>query len=315
MSAKHSRAHNPSPCIGLALGSGASRGWAHIGIIQELAALGVEPDIVCGCSIGSIVGAAYVSGKLDTLHQWVCAFSKRDIIRFFELDFSFNGFIDAEHMHAFLHEYVCDEEQLIEKFDKTFATVSTELKSGREIWFDHGPAIDAVRASISLPGLFPPMLHDGRWLVDGGLVNPVPVSVCRALGAEIVIAVNLNGDIVGKHFIQKSEPPGHRFNNEMINQIAENIKAYSESLFTNNHDAKTIEPPNIFDAIAGSWNITQDRITRSRMAGDPPDVMLVPKLSHIGLLEFYRADQAIEEGRNCVRRMESELRHSLNLDH
>lgn len=308
-----SRSEKPSLRIGLALGSGASRGWAHIGIIKQLADLGVEPDIICGCSIGSIVGAAYVSGKLDKLSKWVCAFSKRDIIRFFELDFSFNGFIDAEHMHGFLDKYVCDEDQCIENFDKVFATVSTELKSGREVWFTKGLAIEAVRASISLPGLFPPVLHDGNWLVDGGLVNPVPVSVCRALGADIVIAVNLNGDIVGKHFTAKTEIQEPMFSNEMINQIAHNIKAYSDSLFPNSHGSKEFEPPNIFDAIAGSWNITQDRITRSRMAGDPPDVVLAPKLSHIGLLEFYRADQAIEEGRDCVRRMEAELRHCLSL--
>ncbi|MBA1445681.1 MAG: patatin-like phospholipase family protein [Gammaproteobacteria bacterium] len=190
--------------IGLALGSGSSRGWAHIGIIKELAKTGIEPDIICGCSIGSIVGASHAAGNLEALETWVRSLSKRTVTRFFELNLSLNGFVNAERFHAFLDACVCDEAIQIGQLPKTFAAVSTDLKTGREVWFTEGLTLDAVRASISLPGLFPPVRHQGSWLVDGGLVNPVPVSICRALGADIVIAVNLNGDILGKH--QRKKP-------------------------------------------------------------------------------------------------------------
>ncbi len=291
--------------IGLALGSGSSRGWAHIGIIKELAKNGIEPDIICGCSIGSIVGASHAAGNLEALETWVRSLSKRTVTRFFELNLSLNGFINAERFHAFLDECVCDEAIQIGQLPKTFASVSTDLKTGREVWFTEGITLDAVRASISLPGLFPPVRHQGSWLVDGGLVNPVPVSICRALGADIVIAVNLNGDILGKHQRKKTseEPPEDA---GLLDSVSRSIRAYSDTLFPSKDPA-----PSLFDAIAGSINITQDRITRSRMAGDPPDIMLSPRLSHIELLEFHRGKEAIREGENCVKRMLPEIEYRL----
>ena len=308
--------------IGLALGSGSSRGWAHIGIIKALAELGIEPDIVCGCSIGAIVGASYVAGNLEQLEHWVSKLSKRDVARFFELNLSFNGFVDPEHMHEFMTKYVCSDEQRIENLPKTFATVATELKTGREVWFTEGLVTNAVLASVSLPGLFPPSRHQGRWLVDGGLVNPVPVSVCRALGAEFVIAVNLNGGIVGKHFAQPHRETAKAAEEEesMLDELTKTIRSYSGAWFNNlfnnviSPEKGQESPPNLFDAIAGSVNITQDRITRSRMAGDPPDLLLTPQLSHIGLMEFFRAKEAILEGQDCVRRLMPEIRHTMGLE-
>lgn len=315
--------------LGLALGGGAARGWAHIGIIKELADMGIKPDVICGCSVGAIVGASFVAGNLDKLEQWVCQFTRRDIVSFIELDFSFNGFVDAARMRAFMSKYVCATDQLIEDMDMTFATVSAELGTGREVWFTKGLMVDAVWASMSLPGLFPPLRHEGRWLVDGGLVNPVPVSVCRALGADVVIAVNLNDGMVGKRFKRKPRQPpparsstsevlaeaatgSFRKNGRMLETLTKNIRAYSDTLFSNGNGVDSETPPNVFDAIAGSINITQDRITRSRMAGDPPDITLAPTLSRIGLLEFFRAAEAIEGGRECVNRMSPEIHRVLN---
>ena len=310
--------------IGLVLGSGASRGWSHIGIIKALSKLGVKPDIVTGCSVGALVGAAYCSGKLDTLEQWLRKLGRLEVAKFFELNWSFNGFVDPDHLEKFLTTYVCDSDVDIQDLDKTFAAVSTDLKSGREVWFTEGSVIKAVWASIALPGLFPPLRYDGKWLVDGGLVNPVPVSVCRALGADFVIAVNLNGNIVGKHFIKKIEKPGaqkgsakqdqdkSQANNGLADRVVQTIRDYSSSLFADSDSEDT--GPGLFDAIAGSINITQDRITRSRMAGDPPDLVLSPKLSHIELLEFHRASEAIKEGEACVDRLSSEIKYALQID-
>ena len=294
--------------IGLALGSGASRGWAHIGVIKALSELDIHPKVVCGCSIGAIVGASYVSGNIDKLEGWVRSLTKVELARFIELNLSLNGFVDTEKLHKFFLQCVCNEDASIDGVTEKFASVATDLGTGREVWFTSGLLIDAIWASISLPGLFPPLQHQGRWLVDGGLVNPVPVSVCRALGADIVIAINLNGDIVGKHFIQEQAAQETESEN-VLDRLSRAVKQYSPSIFKDEEESTS--PPGLFDAVAGSINIAQDRITRSRLAGDPPDIMLSPKLSHIGLMEFYRAEEAIQEGRDCVMRMLPEIRHVL----
>ena len=295
--------------IGIALGSGSSRGWSHIGVFHALAELGIEPDVVCGTSVGALIGAAYVTNRMDKLEQWVSSITKFEIARFYEINARLNGFVNKERFHQFLTEYVVDDDALIEDQPRLYASVATDLESGREVWMSKGPMIEAVWSSISLPGLFPAIRNDDRWLVDGGLVNPVPVSVCRALGADIVIAVNLNGDIVGKHF--KQPQAEDRPKPGVVGRITDLVMDYTESVFSARKEQ--YEAPGLFEAIAGSVNITQDRITRSRMAGDPPDILLSPKLSHIGLLDFHRAKEAMKEGRDCVRRMSPEIRYVLGI--
>jgi NTE family protein len=290
--------------IGLALGSGAARGWAHIGVIKRLQELGVKPDVVCGTSIGGLVGAAYVAGNIDKLDTWVRALGKLETARYFTINRSFKGFVNKERFSLFLKEFVVDAGLKIEDIDRPFATVATDLHSGREIWNTSGSMMDAVWASISLPGMFPAIKHNDRWLIDGGLVNPVPVSVCRALGADVVIAVNLNSDIVGKHFLTEDED---LFVKEpsFTGRISNMITDYTNSFFGRGSDVD--EVPALLDAIAASINITQDRITRSRMAGDPPDIILTPRLSMIGLLEFYRGAEAINEGTKSVDRHKADF--------
>ncbi|MBV1875801.1 MAG: patatin-like phospholipase family protein [Cycloclasticus sp.] len=295
--------------IGLALGSGASRGWSHIGVIKALTRHGIEPDIVCGTSIGSLVGASYMSGNLDNLEQWAQSLSKFKTAKFFEINRSLNGFVNTDRLHSFLSTFVAPDKALIEQFDKQYASVATDLGTGREVWLSEGSVLEAVWASISLPGLFPAIQHDNKWLVDGGLVNPVPVSVCRALGADVVIAVNLNGDIVGKH-IHKQEKVS-KPSEKVVDKLTSLVAEYTDSFFS--IDRSHEQTPSLFEAIAGSVNITQDRITRSRMAGDPPDIVLAPKLSHMGLLEFYRAEEAIKEGMDCVQRVLPEIKYTLDI--
>lgn len=288
--------------VGIALGSGSSRGWAHIGILRALTEQGIEPDIVSGCSIGALVGAAYAVGTLDDLEQWVRSLTMLEVARFLELNLSFNGFVDTERLEKFLRRHVFRKEEHIENLKRSFAAVATDLETGREVWFTKGPVLDAVWASIAMPGLFPPVHHEERWMVDGGLVNPVPVSLCRSLGADIVIAVNLNGDILGKHLSQKQQPVEDA---GFIGTLKRKVKKYSPSLL---ESAKADHsPPALLSSLAASLNILQDRITRSRMAGDPPDLLLAPRLSHIGLLEFHRVNEAVQEGRECVQRASEEL--------
>ena len=262
---------------------------------------------MCGTSIGSLVGASYVSNNLPKLERWVRSLSKFETARFLEINRSLNGFVNTERLHKFLTEYVADEHACIDTLTKQYAAVATDLATGREVWLNKDSVLEAVWASISMPGLFPAINNHNKWLVDGGLVNPVPISLCRALGADVVIAVNLNGDIVGKHF--KKPAANEKQATTVAAKISNFVSEYRGSMFSNT--SSELEPPNLFEAIAASVNITQDRITRSRMAGDPADILLAPKLSHIGLLEFYRADEAIAEGQQCVERMLPEIKHVL----
>ena len=291
--------------IGLALGSGSSRGWSHIGIINELSKLGIRPDIVCGTSVGAMVGAAYATDNIEKLETWARSLTKLDVARFLNINPSTTGFVNTERFHDYLNENVAGDDDDIEDLKKVYAAVATDLETGREVWLNQGSLVRAVWASMALPGLFPAIRHDNSWLVDGGLVNPVPVSTCRALGADIVIAVNLNGDIVGKHF-EKPEKNGEE---GVGGKLTELVKEYTKLSF---FEAKDDDPPpSMLNAIAASINITQDRLTRSRMAGDPPDIVFSPKLADIGLLELYRADEAIAEGERCVQRQVAEIEYVL----
>ena len=295
--------------IGLALGSGSSRGWSHIGIINELAKIGIKPDIVCGTSVGAMVGAAYVAGNLKKLEDLACSVTRLDVARFLEINTSFSGFVNTERFHNYLNENIASDNDNIEDLPKTYAAIATDLETGKEVWLENGSIVQAVWSSMALPGLFPAIRHDNRWLVDGGLVNPVPVSTCRALGADIVIAVNLNGDIIGKRF---SKPVKQKNGIVTVGEkITELVKEYTYiSLF----EPENIEqPPSLLNAIAASVNITQDRITRSRLAGEPPDIIISPKLSNICQLELYRAEEAISEGRACVERELHEIKHLLDM--
>ncbi|MDH5544211.1 MAG: patatin-like phospholipase RssA [Gammaproteobacteria bacterium] len=297
------------PRIGLALGSGSARGWSHIGVIRELQDMGIEPEIVCGTSIGSLVGAALVKGDLDRLERWAQQLTKSSLIKFLDLSLlTGGGFIEGNKLFEFLSQHLGDI--AIEELEKPFAAVACNLGTGQEVWFQKGSLFDAVRASSALPGLFTPVQYQDTWLVDGGLVNPVPISVCRALGAEKIIAVNLNGDIVGKHMPRKNNIPNlpssidHDKETGMLQQWMKSLRDRANHMVNNHFDEHT-EAPGLFDVMAGSINIMQDRITRSRMAGDPPDVIISPRLSHLGLMEFDRVDEAVEAGRKAVRAQKS----------
>jgi NTE family protein len=292
-----------NPCIGLALGSGAARGWSHIGIIEALDEAGIEPDIVCGCSIGALVGAAYVAGGLPALKDFAQSLTWREIAGMLDVRLSGGGLIAGQEIVALLRKLKISAP--IASYSKPFAAVATDLQTGREIWLREGPIEEAVRASISIPGILSPARHSGRWLVDGGLVNPVPVSVCRALGADVVIAVNLNGDIVGRHGMDNERKAGSadgtppEFMMRLVDQMPTAWREHASAILP-----KLVSPapasPGYFEVLMTSIDVMQDHITRARLAGEPPHVMLVPRLRHIGLLEFNRAGETMAEGRAVV---------------
>jgi len=295
--------------IGLALGSGSARGWSHIGVIEALQDHGIEPDIICGCSIGALVGASYAANKITALEDWVRSLSLLEIARFASLDTTFNGLINKDRLQRVLKQFIADGNFSIADLKRPFASVATDLSSGREIWFTEGLLLDAVWASISLPGLFPPVRHKNRWLVDGGLVNPVPVSVCRALGADFVIAVNLNGNLVGRHIDKPARNNAEERSVHWSDKIPWPLGSGADK--QESKAAVNEKAPRVFETIAGSINIIQDRITRSRMVGEPPDILITPELADIGLLEFYRAAECIDEGKESVRRALPEIQRLL----
>jgi len=293
--------------IGLALGSGSARGWAHIGVIQALREIGVTPHIVSGCSAGSLVGGAYAAGYLDDLETWLKTLTKTKVASFFDVQFRGGGLIAGERLVNFFRSEFGD--MLIENLNIPYAAVATDIETGREIWFRSGPLLDAVRASISLPGIFAPVKVDGRWLIDGGVVNPIPVSVCRAMDADIVIAVNLNGSLVGRHGVQKKRDvceEESKAENGFTNRVKRGFRNGVDMMLSHvwNSDEAV---PGLFDVMAGSINIMQDRITKSRMAGDPPDIFITPSLDYLGLLEFHRVEEAIEEGKKAVHMAEDQI--------
>jgi NTE family protein len=296
--------------IGLALGSGSARGWAHIGVIRALEEQGIKPDIVTGSSIGSLVGAAYVGGHLDALEGWVSKLSFIDVVRLLDVKMN-GGLIEGDNLMESFRDKIAQLN--IEELPLPFAAVATDLNNGREVWLQHGSLPAAVRASIALPGLFSPVAMDNRWLVDGGLTNPVPVSLCRAMGADVIIAVNLNSDIVGKHLREREQKVEHEDRDlfaQLMEKVNDSLKETRMSQWLKGLEQQR-EIPGLFEVMASAINIMQDRITKSRMAGDPPDVLLSPRLGKLGLLEFDRAEEAIAEGYDSVRRMLPAIQHSL----
>lgn len=279
------------PRIGLALGSGSARGWAHIGILRALAERGVEPDVVCGCSIGALVGAAYADGDLEKLERWVTTLTWQDVLGLLDVSLV-GGLIKGDKLVAFFERHFVDKE--FSALSRPFACVATDLENGREVWLRSGSVAAAVRASIALPGLFKPVLAGGRLLVDGGLVNPVPVSLCRALGADVVIAADLGSDRIGR---LRGKPGGDSA-----------PPSWWQRMSGRTEDVRL---PSLVDTLSASVHIMQVRIARSRMAGEPPDVALAPRLAHLGLMDYHRGAEAIAEGRAAVDRLWPAIMHAL----
>jgi NTE family protein len=344
--------------IGLALGSGAARGWAHIGVIQALEEMGIKIDIVSGCSIGSYVGAAYASGKLTELATWVESLTEWQVYALMGVGFHRGGLVSGLKVFKALEDEFSFS--TFEQLHKPFAAVATDLYSGREVNFTQGSVIDAVRASCAIPGLFPPQLINNRWLVDGGVVNPVPVNMCRMLGADIVIAVNLSADFRPQSLVNNTVDHGNNqkkttdffkrsqqqiqqwfkkananssdngSENEITTEQADSDHLTQECLEilepaelltseksdTLSAEEQTLVPPapSIINAMTGSLDILSARVTRSRLAGDPPDILIEPALRDFGMMDFYQAKDLINHGRTSVHRISEQISYQLGLE-
>jgi NTE family protein len=297
--------------VGLALSSGVARGWAHIGVIRALTRLGVPFDIVAGCSAGALVGGCHLAQQLDQLEKWAVSLSRSRVVRYLDLSFGRGGLIKGERIKKELRKFL--GQLRIEELHVPFIAVATDLGAGHEVWLREGDLADAIRASISMPGLLPPIEIGGRWLADGALLDPLPVAACRSLGADLVVAVNLNTDILGRTRAQAASPRvALGFDPSGLMRAQDDLadrgppESITQGMFGGDRNN-----PNIFGVMTTSLSIMQDRLTRSRLAGDPPDVHIAPRVGHIGLLEFERAEEAIKEGETAVERARPELMDAL----
>ncbi len=289
------------PTIGLALGGGLSRGFAHIGVIRALRRHGIKPDVISGTSIGAVVGGCYLARKLDEFEEWALGLSREGLFSYMDLKMRSPSIIGGEKFKIALAEHLKDIQ--IENLPHPFIAIATDLATGHEVWIRRGSLVEAMNASFALPGIFPPKQINGRNLIDGALVNPVPVSACRALGARMVIAVDLNTDL-----ISKARSPGKNYQNVMGFDIFGDQGKQSHNPFNASNIARRLfrrenDQPSLFGVMFSTLNIVLDRITRSRLAGDPPDIHIKPLIGHIGLLEFERAGELIKEGENAVERI------------
>ncbi|KPQ11948.1 MAG: NTE family protein [Saliniramus fredricksonii] len=306
--------------IGIALGGGAARGWSHIGVLRVLAEEGIVPDMVAGTSIGAVVGGCLAAGKLDDLEEFARSLTRARVLGLLDFSLGASGLIAGEKLRQLLQEDLGGLR--IEELPMRFGAIATEITTGHEIWLTRGRLLRAVQASYALPGIINPVRIGNRLLVDGTLVNPVPVSAARALGADVVLCVNLNGDlklrgttiqsIEDAYDDTEAETPEAEEENgrpgflgpmlDMADNVADSLRG---------RDPARRVAPGMAKVMLDAFNITQDRISRARLAGDPPDLMISPKLAKIGLFDFHRADEIIALGAQATRRAMPDIRELL----
>ncbi|WP_159586395.1 patatin-like phospholipase family protein [Chelativorans xinjiangense] len=292
------------PSIALALGGGAARGWAHIGVLRALDEAAIPIGMIAGTSIGALVGGCYLAGKLDELEEFARSLTRRRIFGLLDLSFGGSGLFGGMKLTSRMEEHLKDV--TFTELANPFVCVAAEIRTGHEVWLSNGSLITAMRASYALPGVFEPVVCNGRVLVDGALVNPVPVSVCRAYEQPLVVAVNLHYDLFGRAAVIKHSA-------DLPDMEDKQLNVRKTPLLVDKGPRQRESRLGITGVMVEAFNIIQDRISRARMAGDPPDMSLQPKLGHIGLTEFYRADEAIKLGYDATKAQLPELQRVLSV--
>lgn len=300
------------PGIGLALGGGMARGFAHIGVLNALLRNGIQPSIVTGTSIGSVVGGCYLTGRLRDLEEWALGLNRMKIFSYLDFRVRSAGMIGGTRLKSLLENYFLDIN--IEDLPHPFISIAADLRTGHEVWLRKGPLIEAMRASFALPGVFPPVERNHRLLVDGALVNPLPIAPCQAMGARMTIAVDLHADLIGK-----AAKPGKSYQTitgfDMFNEA--DVPLEQQEKFSSTMAKRLFRreenSPSLFGVMVSALSIMQDRLTRSRVAGDPPDIHIKPQIGHIGMLEFERAKELIEEGEAAAERHMDDIKAAIKV--
>lgn len=289
------------PKIAIALGSGSARGWAHIGVIKRLTEAGIVPDIIVGTSIGALVGGCEVAGILPELEEFALSLTRRRVFSLLDIPWGGGGLISGNKLSELMQDHL--GETRIETLPRKYAAVATELATGHEIWLTEGNLNTAMRASYALPGIFPPVKITNKWMIDGAVVNPIPVSVCRALGARYVIAINLNTETIGTGTVIQN-PRSSKTSRKASKKKTNSIRQW---LTGNGND----DGPGISTSLVAAYSISQDRLARSRMAGDPPDMVIAPKAPDVGLFDFDKAKESITAGELAVESALGEIEHAM----
>ncbi len=285
--------------IGVALGSGAARGWAHIGVMQALSAIGIKPQVICGSSIGALVAAAHAIGAGTDLEKLAKGLTRRELVRLLDVRIADGGLVGDEKLMRLLSGLLGKPN--IEDLPIRFAATATNIRTGQEIWLRTGDLTSAVRTSIAFPGILSPVPYDDQYLADGGLINPVPVSLCRALGADTVIAVNINSNRIGRRTVRKEQRARarsklvERLSAEMPEPLRSQASRLAQQFF--GERGKSIE---YWDVLISALNIIQEGLTRGLLRESMPDVLVEPSVNQIGLVEFHRAEEAIYYGQAAV---------------
>jgi NTE family protein len=300
-----------TPSIGIALSGGAARGFAHIGVLQTLVAHGLKPEIVTGTSMGAVIGGCYAAGQLEATGEWARSLTRRRMLGYLDVSLAGSGLINGSRLARQLEQTIGKIK--IESLDVHFAAIATEIETGHEVWLTRGRLLEALRASYALPGVFAPVRIGGRWLLDGALVNPVPVSAARALDARLVIGVNTNADLLGRGTIIQSHgfeddddsPPAATAGEGGWRERRRAEKLLRRKLFGR------AGRPGLPTVMIEAYNAMQDRITRARLAGDPADIMIGPRLGDIGMFDFHRAEEAIRIGAQAAERSLDQIEQAI----
>lgn len=264
--------------VGLALGSGGARGLTHLGVINALESAGVKIEFISGASVGALVGAFFAAGKLDVLASFASSLTRKESLKLADVMFPTSGLIEGKKIEQFLRTNLGDAR--IEDLKIPFACVATNFNSGQEVIITKGDLVTAVRASISIPGVFKPVAADGMLLVDGGVINPIPIQVVRDLGAQYIIAVNICPEVAKKMTVQRP--------------IADPARASEK----NQRDQTKL--PNIFEIIMGSITIMESQIIDMRMKNESPDVVIKPEVEDIGTYDFHRYREGVDRGKTAA---------------
>lgn len=286
------------PAVSLVLGAGGARGLAHIGVIEALQARGYQIASIAGSSMGALIGGVHAAGKLREYRDWATALERSDVLRLLDFAFGHPGLIKGERVLGVISELVGKHD--IEDLEIPFTAVATDINARREVWLNHGPLFDAIRASIAIPMIFTPHRLGGRELVDGGLLAPVPIAATRLGLGEMVVAVDVNArpDSSTRHRMKRA--PAARQAPEKANPdtYRARISAFIESMLSKADSGPA--QPGLMDLMARSLDTMQGQIARMQLAMDPPDLLIRVPHNACMFYEFWRASELIERGREIA---------------